>query len=66
MLVTGGQDGTVFMRNLEKLSELQQVKAHNWKTNGISALDFSKKYKLLYTGGFDGSFFVWNLDKISF
>lgn len=66
LLVSGGQDGSIYLRNLEKLSELQSIKAHNWKSNGVSALDFSKKHKLLYTGGFDGSFFIWALDKISF
>lgn len=66
LLISGGQDGSIYLRNLEKLSEFQQIQAHNWKSNGVSALDFSKKYKLLYSGGYDGSFFIWTLDKLSF
>ncbi|EAR97028.3 hypothetical protein TTHERM_00196190 (macronuclear) [Tetrahymena thermophila SB210] len=66
LLITGGQDGSIYLRNLEKLSEFQQIKSHNWKINGVSTLDFSKKYKLLYSGGYDGSFFAWSLDKVSF
>ncbi|EGR30550.1 hypothetical protein IMG5_129360, partial [Ichthyophthirius multifiliis] len=61
-LISGSQDGTVFLRNLDKLQDIQQIKAHNWKNKGVCSLCFSKKYKILYTGGYDGSFFIWNLE----
>jgi WD40 repeat protein len=60
--VSGSKDGTIYLRNLDKLIEKKEIKAHNLVDNGVSALEFSNKNKVVYSGGFDGSFFVWNLE----
>jgi len=38
------------------------MKAHNVMTKGVSAIEYSKKYRLIYSGGYDGSFFLWKLE----
>ena len=64
LLVSGGQDGTVYLRNLDHLNEVKQyITGHNLKDKGVSALEYSKKYSVVYSGGYDGSFFIWSQEK---
>ncbi|KRX02904.1 WD40-repeat-containing domain [Pseudocohnilembus persalinus] len=59
-LISGAQDGTIFIRDLDNLMDYHQIKGHNLKYRGVSYLEFSQKYPLCYSGGNgDGSFFVW-------
>lgn len=49
---------------MDKLNDVKNsIKAHNLKDKGVSALDFSNKYNVVYSGGYDGSFFIWHLDE---
>ncbi len=41
------------------------MKGHSLKSGGVSALEVSSKYKMIYTGGFDGSIFWWTSEKIT-
>lgn len=51
---------------MDKINEIRNsIKAHNLKDKGVSAIEFSKKYNIVYSGGYDGSFFIWNLDNSS-
>ena len=59
--VSGGMDGTLFLRNLKNLATVTEIKAHNYKSQGVSALAFSSNSYLLYSGGKDGSLFIWEL-----
>lgn len=63
-LVTGSQDGTIYVRKFDNLSDFESLKCHNLMTNGCSAVEHSNKYKLIYSGGYDGSFFIWKLDEV--
>ena len=66
MCVTGGSDGSIFIRNLKMLSNVTEIKAHNYKSFGVSALTFSSNSYLLFSGGKDGSIFLWELNPHEF
>jgi WD40 repeat protein len=61
LCASGGVDGSIFLRNLKTLSNVTEIKAHNYKSNGVSALTFSHNSYILYSGGKDGSLFLWEL-----
>lgn len=61
MCVSGGSDGSIFVRNTKSLENVTEIKAHNYKSMGVSALGFSSNSYLLFSGGKDGALLVWEL-----
>lgn len=61
LCASGGCDGAIFLRKLKILPQVTEIKAHNYKTSGVSALSFSANSYLLFSGGKDGSLFIWEL-----
>jgi len=61
MCASGGFDGSIFIRNLKMMSNVTEIKAHNFKFDGVSALTFSSNSFVLYSGGKDGSLLLWEL-----
>lgn len=49
---------------MNQLTDLKKIKAHNLKSRGVSALDYSRRHKLCFSGGFDGSFLVWRFGDV--
>ena len=56
---SGGQDGTLILRNRKKLNQYSEVKGHAVFNGGVRALCFSKSRSTLYTAGGDGTFLIW-------
>jgi len=54
------------LRSYDRLNnDISVIKGHSLKSGGVSAIEVSSKYKMIYTGGFDGSIFWWNSEKIT-
>lgn len=64
IVFSGSCDGTIIIRNMNQLTDLKKIKAHNLKSRGVSALDYSRRHKLCFSGGFDGSFLVWRFGDV--
>lgn len=60
-LATGGRDGNFILRNLNNVSQSNEIKVHAVFNGGITAMSFSNSRTILYTGGGDGAFFAWTL-----
>lgn len=60
-LVSGGRDGNFILRNLNSVSNCNEIKGHAVFSGGITALTFSNVRDILYTCGGDGAFFAWTL-----
>lgn len=59
--VTGGKDGNFILRNINSISQSNEIKGHAVFSGGTTALCFSKARTTLYTGGGDGAFFAWTV-----
>jgi len=62
-LVSGAQDGSICVREIANLTKPTHFKAHNFKSNGVSALEMGREVGIIYSGGFEGSLFSWMADE---
>eukprot|EP00828_Plagiopyla_frontata_P042912 TRINITY_DN6551_c0_g1_i9.p1 TRINITY_DN6551_c0_g1~~TRINITY_DN6551_c0_g1_i9.p1 ORF type:complete len:828 (-),score=112.12 TRINITY_DN6551_c0_g1_i9:145-2628(-) len=60
-IVSGSQDGTIYIREVSNLGSFEKIKAHNYKTQGVSFLAFNHDQTAMYSSGNDGSIFLWQL-----
>ncbi len=59
--ITGGLDGSIYIRDMKNLSNYIEIKGHNYKYAGVSSVAFSSNSNLIYSGGNDGALFIWEL-----